>query len=220
VFLTLEARNADENFNRRERLGIRRRRYQLTTRAIQVLNVVSRFSGGREKTVTNRTNATLLILVLAAGLAGCEGSRLPTAPSTPQPQQTPRPTGTGPDTYTVADVILSGVVYEETPTGRVPIEGVRVVPDYFHVFPTPIVVTDSQGFFSFRRVWVCPCSWAPWVNAGLTSIRVEKDGYTAPAGQPDSVFRHPLYPDAVRDDLMRDVTINGDTRVEIELVRR
>jgi hypothetical protein len=56
------------------------------------------------------------------------------------------------DTYSVADVNLSGVVYEVTPMGRVPIEGDRVQSDYFHVFPTPDVVTDLNGFFSFRRV--------------------------------------------------------------------
>lgn len=170
--------------------------------------------------MTNGTFARLLILVLAAGLAGCEGasSRSPTGPSTPQ--QGPRPTGSGPDTFNTADVILSGVIYEETPMGRVPIEGVLVSPDYFHVLPSANIITDSQGYFSFRGVWVCPCSWAPWVDAGITLIRVEKDGYTAPAGQPASVFRNPLYPDMPRDDHMRDVTINGDTRVEIELVRR
>ena len=121
--------------------------------------------------MTNRTRRGFLILVLAAGLTGCDGAHPsgPSALSRPQPQQTPPPTGTnGPDTYHVADVILSGVVYELTPMGRVPIEGVRIQSDYFHVFPTPDVVTDSQGFFSFRRVWVCPCSWATWVDAGIT----------------------------------------------------
>ena len=104
--------------------------------------------------------------------------------------------------------------------GRVPIEGVKVWGDYFHVFPAPTVVTDAQGFFSFKPVWVCPCSWAAWVDAGITSIYVEKDGYKGPAGQSASVFHHPLYPDAPRDDGLRDVTINGDTRIDIQLVRR
>ena len=170
----------------------------------------------------NRTHAAILIMALASGLAGCEGgsARSPTAPSTPQPQQGPRPAGSGQDTYRVADVILSGVVYEMTSIGRVPIEGVRVQSDHFHVFPTPDAVTDAQGLFSFRPIWVCPCSWAPWVDAGITSIWVDKDGYEAPAGQPDSVFHHPLYPEARRDLGLRDVTINGETRVDVELVRR
>jgi hypothetical protein len=49
---------------------------------------------------------------------------------------------------------------------------------------------------------------------------VEKDGYEAPAGQPDTIFRHPMYPDAARDPRLRDVTIAGDTRFDVELVRR
>ena len=162
--------------------------------------------------MTNKTHTGILIVVLAAGLAGCGGASSPSAPSTAQPQQT------GPDTYYVADVTnvtLSGVVYEMTPTGRVPIEGVRVT-DYFHVYPAPNGVTDSHGFFSFRPVWVCPCSWAPWVDAGITSIWVDKDGYQLPAGQPASIFDKAV----VKDSRLRDVKINGDTRLDIELVRR
>lgn len=168
--------------------------------------------------MTNRTHAGFLVLVLAAGLAGCEGASapLPIAPSPP----TPPSAGSGRDTYHVADVILSGVVYEVTPMGRVPIEGVRVQSDYFHVFPTPDVVTDSQGFFSFRPIWVCPCSWAPWVDAGITAIYVERDDYKVPSGQPASIFGRRLDPGVLPDDRLRDVTINGDTRIDIQLVRR
>lgn len=160
---------------------------------------------------SHRTHAAILLVVLASGLAGCDGggSRSATAPS-PQPQQAPRP----------ATNSLSGVVYEMTSTGRIPVEGVLVQSDYFHAFPTPDVVTDAQGFFSFRPVWVCPCEWAPWVNAGITAIVVDKEGYEAPAGQPPSVFRHPLYPEAPHDLRVRDVTISGDTRFDVELVRR
>jgi len=168
---------------------------------------------------SNGTRAATLIAVLASGLAACggAGSGSPTAPTA---SQLPRPTGNGQDTYQVADVVFSGVVYELTPIGRVPIEGVRVQSDYFHVFPIGDAVTDSQGFFSFKPIWVCPCSWAPWVVAGVTLIMVEKDGYESPAAQPDTVFRHPMYPAAVRDPRLRDVTIAGDTRFDVELVRR
>jgi len=171
--------------------------------------------------MTNRTLLGFLLVVLATGLAGCDGasSPSPTAPST-APQQTPRPAGNGIDTYYVADVIVSGVVYEMTPTGRVPIEGVLVRSDYFHMFPTPDVVTDSRGFFSFRPVWVCPCSVAPVVQAGVTALWVDKAGYEAPAGQPASVFGYRLDPDVRPDLRLRDVTINGDTRIDIELVTR
>jgi hypothetical protein len=164
------------------------------------------------------TYTGLLVLVLATGLTGCDAaSRPPSAPSASPTPQTPRPAGTGPD---VANVTLSGVVYEVTAMGRVPIEGVRVLLDSFHVFPAPEVVTDSRGFFSFRPVWVCPCAWAPWVDAGTTSIWVDKDGYESPARQPASVFSRRLDTDVLPDYRLRDVTIDGDTRFDIELVRR
>ena len=171
--------------------------------------------------MANRTHTEFLLVLIVAGLASCErASPSPTAPSTVRPQQPPGPASSGRDTYSVADVNLSGVVYEVTPMGRVPIEGVRVQSDYFHVFPSPEVVTDSNGFFSFRRVWVCACSWAPWVDAGITSIYVDKDGYEVPAGQPGSVFGRRLDSDVRPDLRLRDVPINGDTRFDIELVRR
>jgi hypothetical protein len=178
--------------------------------------------------MTNRTPLGFLLVVLATGLAGCNGASpsSPTAPSTAQPQptprpaETPRPAGNGVDTYYVANVIVSGVVYEMTPMGRVPIEGVLVRSDYFHMFPTPDVVTDSRGFFSFTPVWVCPCSVAPVVKAGITAIWVDKDGYEAPAGQPASVFGYRLDPDVRPDLRLRDVTIDGDARFDVELVKR
>ena len=171
--------------------------------------------------MANRTHTGFLLVVLVAGLASCErASPSPTAPSTAQSQQPPRPVSSGRDTYSVADVILAGVVYEVTPMGRVPIEGVRVQSDHFHVFPTPDAVTDSQGFFSFRPVWICPCSWAPWVDAGITSIYVDKDGYEVPAGQAASIFGRRPGTDVPPDLRLRDVPISGDTRFDIQLVRR
>ena len=159
--------------------------------------------------MTNRTRAGLLLLTLAAGLAGCNGANapLPTAPSA-QPQQPPRPNPDGQGEY-LADVTLSGLVYEVTPTGRMPIKGVVLWSS-----EQAMVVTDIHGLFSVRPVWVCPCPWAPSVEPGLTSIQWNKDGYEDPAGQPDSIFP------GRTEEGWRDVKINGDTRVEIELVRR
>ena len=177
--------------------------------------------------MTNRTLLGFLLVVIATGLAGCNGAS-PSSPTptstapqqTPPPPSAPRPGGNGFDSYYVADVILSGVVYEMTPMGRVPIEGVLVRSDWFHMFPTPDVVTDSRGFFSFGPVWVCPCSVAPVVKAGITAIWVDKGGYEAPAGQPASVFGYRLDPDVRPDLRLRDVTIDGDTRFDVELVKR
>jgi len=109
----------------------------------------------------------------------------------------------------VADVTVSGVIFEMTPTGRVPIEGATVAngEGWFGL-------TDADGSFSFRPVWVCPCAAEPGVDAGTTSLWVGKDGYEDPAGQPPSRFSSYAGPG------YRDLMINGDTRIDIQLVRR
>ena len=75
--------------------------------------------------MTNRTHQGLLVLAFATTLAGCGGTSLsPTAPSTVQSPSIPAPPG--PVTNRMAEVTLSGVVYELTPAGMVPIEGAAV----------------------------------------------------------------------------------------------
>jgi hypothetical protein len=163
--------------------------------------------------MTPNTHKGILILGLVVGLAGCDGAKtpLPTAP-TPQPRQTLQPANSGGDTYYITDVTLSGVVYEMTPAGRVPIAGVQLWSS-----EQAITATDSNGVFRVRPVWVCPCSFAPAVEPGISSIQWEKAGYDDPAGQPASMFRFlPVIPGSG----WRDVKINGDTRLDIELVRR
>ena len=159
--------------------------------------------------MTNRTHPGFLLLVLTAGLSGCGGASTtsPTAPSA-QPPPTPRLNPNGYGEY-VVDVTLSGVVYEVTPTGRVPIEGV-----FLWSSEQAQATTDINGVFSMKPVWVCPCPWAPSVEPGITSIQWNKDGYEDPAGQPDSICP------GRTEEGWRDVKINGDTRIEIELVRR
>ena len=77
--------------------------------------------------MTNRTHMGFLLLVLAVGLAGCNGAitPAPTAPS-PSPQQTLQPANSGGDTFYMTNLTLSGMVYEMTPAGRVPIAGVQL----------------------------------------------------------------------------------------------
>lgn len=105
------------------------------------------------------------------------------------------------------------MVYEVTPTGRVPIAGVQLWSS-----EQAGGVTDINGSFRVRPVWVCPCSFAPSVEPGISSIQWNKDGYDDPAGQPASIF-DPV-PVAVTGSGWRDVKINGDTRLDIEVVRR
>ena len=158
--------------------------------------------------VTNRFRAGFLVSVLAASLAGCDGGRMPVPIPGLLPGGQPPPDPGGSGFFSVADVTVSGVVFEVTPTGRVPIEGAMVANGEGWGG-----LTDENGAFSFRPVWVCPCGAQPWVPAGTTFLWVEKDGYDDPAGQPPSVFGG-IYATA------RDVKIDGDTHVEIRLVRR
>jgi hypothetical protein len=108
------------------------------------------------------------------------------------------------------DVTLSGVVYEVTPAGRVPIQGVQ-----FYSSETAGGVTDINGVFKVHPVWVCPCEWAPSVEANITAIAFEKAGYELPAGLPPSRFDF-----TGGSDHHRDVKIEGDTRIDVELVRK
>ena len=158
-----------------------------------------------------RTSSRFLPVVMAMGLAACSGtsSSSPTGPSTIQPQPTPRPNDHG---EYVVDVILSGVVFEMTPAGRTPIAGVQ-----FWSSEQAMGVTDANGVFRVRPVWVCPCEWAPLAEAGMTSIQVSKEGYEDPAGLP--VLFSPYAVPGVSDG-WRDVKITGDTRFDIELVRK
>lgn len=143
----------------------------------------------------NRTVAAFLSLVFAAGLVGCDGagSSSPAAPSNAQPTPT-RPVAA----CSVANVKISGVVSEMTLTGRMPIVSARVFLDDQDGW------TDSEGFFSFSPVSVCV--------PGQIVIWVGKDGYEDEAGQPVAP--------GVTDAGWRVVTIDGDTRLEITLVRR
>jgi len=118
----------------------------------------------------------------------------------------------------VAIYTLSGVVSEATPAGLVPIEGVLVdeysceeispSPPFFSATcPVSIyqrTTTDKKGWYSFSGLY-----------AGTrNSIGARKEGFEDPLAGPD-VPEGPNVPDTSRK-----VTINGDTRLEITLVRQ
>lgn len=161
--------------------------------------------------MTNRTPAAIVLFVLVNGLVGCSASlSAPTA--TAQPHDTPYATD-------FANVTLSVVVYEMTSTGRVPLSGM-------HVYASEWAsgATDANGLFTTTPVWVCPCSFAPQVAAGITQISVEaKDPFQDLEVRelPPSVFYTGHNPaPAGLDWAVRDVAINGDTRIEVRLDRR
>jgi hypothetical protein len=164
--------------------------------------------------MANKTLTGFLLLVFAVELSGCDKARAPgpTAPSAPPaaPTAPTAPTAQPGPAFLIADVTISGVVYEVTPAGEVPIEGVRIA----NGGGAPVLTeTDGNGFFSFRPVRVCPCWSSPSIPAGTTLLFIEKNGYDDPPGLPESAFR-PHGPG------FRDVMIDGDTRVRIQLVRR
>lgn len=92
--------------------------------------------------------------------------------------------------------VLSGMVFEATPGGRVPLEGVVLYCDgcgspVGHTF----VTTDAKGFYRFA-----------WTLNGKTWIQfISKDGYR---------YAGPI------ESLGIPVNVNGDTRFDIELVKR
>lgn len=159
-----------------------------------------------------KPRSAFLILTLAAASAACDDARrAPTAPTRGGP--TVQPTGGNPNpnpAFHVAEVTLSGIVFENTPTGRQPIEGVRVANG-----EGTYATTDANGFYSLGPVWVCPCAAQPWIEAGTTFLWITKDGYTDPPGTPASAFGP-----VAGSSGTRDVKIDGDTRFDIELVRR
>ena len=124
--------------------------------------------------MTFRAHAALLGVLVATGLAGCSNSV--TSP-TPLPTQQVLPSVISNPPFSVADVTLSGVVFEVTPAGRVPIAGVGVSNG-----EGEYAVTDANGFFSLSPVWICPCSYQPWIEAGVTLLWLWTDDYVDPRG--------------------------------------
>ena len=89
---------------------------------------------------------------------------------------------------------LSGVVYEVTEAGRMPVEGVSVYCDSCgspegHTFSP----SDENGYYSFG-----------WTSNGATTLWVRKDGYRLAGSTTEWIT----------------ATVSGDTRFDIELIRR
>jgi len=137
-------------------------------------------------------------LFLAIGMSGCGSSTGPTAPTAAPtaavpPTLVPQP---GPQpTYT-----LSGVVSELTPAGKVPAEGVRLYCDSCgspdgHTFTS----SDANGFYSFS-----------WARNGVHPLLIWKDGY-------DVIDHEGRLGNGTS---VRNATVDGDTRFDVQIVRR
>lgn len=138
-------------------------------------------------------------------LGACHGSGslpLPTAPSTPAPVPRLQPPAT-----TFSNVTLSGLVFEQTVNGREPVAAVAVYCEPCGAETHTWADTDSNGFYSFNGVWTDATHFP-------TRILVRKDGYADPAGLPKTTPPNPSGPG------WREVVVNGDTRFDMELVRK
>jgi hypothetical protein len=155
----------------------------------------------------SRTNTRVLVLALATGMAGCDGanSPAPTAPSAVQTPFTPSMSTPARSQFppgVLTDYTLSGVVFEVTTTGETPIEGVAVYCELCGEETHSWSVTDAKGIYRFTGVWTTPGVRIP--------VWFSKEQYTDPPGTPlfsyESGYRH--------------VLVAGDTRFDVELVRR
>ena len=140
----------------------------------------------------NRQRAIVLSLFMLA-LSGCSDPPVPTAPTpavSAPPTLPPPPPTAG---LVMTDVTLSGMVFEETTTGHAPIDDVGVYCEPCGAETHTWAKTDSHGFYSFTGVWTdgrFPARIVIWV---------EKDGYIPG---------------------WREVVVDGDTRFDMQLVRR
>jgi hypothetical protein len=156
----------------------------------------------------------IVAITLALSMCACHGGTpFPTSPTTTTPPHGPLPPAPGVNsaTPTLKGVSLSGVVYELTPTGRVPIAGAIVYcepcGEETHTFAT----ADEHGFYYFSGDLAK--GGGVWVVAGVPtpiSVGIYNKDFEDPPGLPP-VREGPGW---------RAVLIDGDTIFDIELVRR
>jgi hypothetical protein len=149
------------------------------------------------------TPVALAVLVLVLGI-GC-GDGTPAAQQILSP--TPTPTAASPAPPETRGS-LAGMVYEMTPAGRTPVDGVSVYHLTCFSVNCPSVTTlsrqvrtDRDGAFRISDVY----------NGALNYVWVAKEGYRA---------ADPIPPLGSCDGCDRIVDIGGDTRLDIEVVRR
>lgn len=141
--------------------------------------------------------AGIAFVTAATVLAGCSPGRgVPYTLLSPTPVPVPVAAPAQPP---VAHT-LSGVVFESTASGRVPVAGVHV---YCDGCGSPVghtsVFTAGDGLYSFG-----------WAYNSVLPLLVQKEGYTVVGAT-----------DVLSNGMSRRlVTINGDTQFDIELVRR
>ncbi len=110
-------------------------------------------------------------------------------------------------------VVLGGKVAELTPAGPVPLEGVRVYCDQCGEVGHSWVYSDANGDYTFPGD--LSLGGGVWVSPGYTTyLIVDKEGYQDPPGLPAPTWPTPTPAG------WREVTVAGDTRLDIQLIRR
>ena len=163
--------------------------------------------------MTHKAHTGLFAMVLAAVLTACGsgGPASPTGPSPSSPQSAVPPVArTNGYPGQLIGVTLYGVVYEVTATGRSPIADVTVYCDPCGEYGHAWARTDENGYYSFNGDLAS--GGGIWVSGSSSiSLSVTKEGYSDPVGQPGIPGRLGAG--------WRDVVVNGDTRVDVELVK-
>jgi hypothetical protein len=96
--------------------------------------------------------------------------------------------------------VLWGIVSELTATGQIPVPDVEVYCDACGEDGHTFTHTDADGLYNF-----------PEVYANSLDLLLQKDGYTDPPGTP---------PSPIKSRLVRRVNVVGDSRFDIQLMKR
>jgi hypothetical protein len=162
----------------------------------------------RHKTIVLRG-----VWMLTLGLGGCGDLGPPASTLTPSPTPTvvvvPPQTAVFPPALT--NVSLSGVVYELTPTGRTPIPLAYVYCETCSKETHMFARADEKGFYQFSGD--IASGGGIWLIPGVPTELIVGLIYN-----PD--FEDPPGFTPRRGPGRREVLIDGDTRLDIELVRR
>ena len=146
-----------------------------------------------------------IALVIVQFLPGCGGmsSPMPSSPSpvAPSPVASSTPVITQTSAVFAPNITLSGFVSEIVQGVAVPVDGASVYCEPCGEGTHTYASTDSKGFYIFTGIW-----------GNDFSIWIGKDGYQDPAGTVNSGFP--------RGAGWRDVKISGNTRFDVQLVRK
>ena len=145
-------------------------------------------------------------VMLALSLAGC-GRGTGSPPATFGPSSLSPPGGD-----ILRNVGLSGVVYELTATGRVPIPKAYVYCEACSVETHMFNIADENGFYQFPGD--VASGGGVWVTPGMPTEIYVGTSYNPNFKDPPGVTP------SRRGEGYREVMIDGDTRFDIELVRR